>query len=333
MTRAKLARWALSVAAILISITGPAAAEDRVTLLLNWVPQGDHSPYYYAMQKGWYAQAGVALTIEGGRGSAATIQRVAAGQVGLGIADMSNVIPARANGADVVGVMAIYANTPIGLYWKLSSGIKVPKNLAGHRAGAPAGDAVRAMWPAIAARIGIPANSVSWVNIAPEAKVASLQSDAIDFTAHFFTVHDIYERTFGADLGYVGLRQLGVNPYGLAIISSPAYLRANGDAVRRFMHVTQRAFAACLAEPQPCTRSLADATSQDPGDVLINWRRAESLIGDETSRQGTLGAFEPERVQSDVRMLEDAFTIKVPDAARTTTNDYLDPAIHLPAPR
>lgn len=308
----------------------PATAAEKITLLLNWVPQGDHSPYYYARKLGWYATEGIDLTIEGGRGSASTIQRVGAGQVPLGIADMTNILPAQGQGIDVTAVMAIYSTTAYGLYWKKSSGIATAKDLAGRKIGSPAGDAVRQMWPAIAAAIGIPADSVTWVNIAPEAKVASLQAGVIDFTQHFYSVHDVYERTFGADLGYASLKQLGVNPYGLSIMANGAYLRSHHETVRAFLRVTQRAFRACLETPRPCTQVLAEATSQKPEEVLENWLRVETLVSDDYSRKVALGAFDPARIKADSRFIAETFKIKAGDPDVAFSNEFLDPSIKLP---
>jgi NitT/TauT family transport system substrate-binding protein len=330
MSLMKAAALAATLALGLAAAT-PAAAQTRVTFLLNWAPQGDHSPYYWAQAQGWYRQAGIELTIEAGRGSVPTIQRVAAGQVPLGIADMANVLQARATqNVDATAVMAIYANTPFGFYWKKSGGIRDPKDFAGRKLGAPAGDAARPMWPAIARAIGIPANSITWVNIAPEAKVASLQSGVIDATPHFYSVHDVYLRTFGDDLGYVGLRQLGVNPYGLSLIANGAYLRANADTVRRFLSVSQRAFAECLRTPEPCAKTLADATSQDVADVLANWNRVRELVVNETGRTVALGAFDPARMAADAKLIEEVFGVKIADVGAAFSNAFLDPAVRLP---
>ena len=31
-----------------------AQAQQKVDFVLNWVPGGDHAPYYYAKKMGWY---------------------------------------------------------------------------------------------------------------------------------------------------------------------------------------------------------------------------------------------------------------------------------------
>ena len=49
----------------------------------------------------------------------------------------------------------VYANSPQGLYWLKSSGIKSVKDLAGKKIGNPAGDGARTIWPALAKANGM----------------------------------------------------------------------------------------------------------------------------------------------------------------------------------
>ena len=56
----------------------PAAAADKVVLMLNWYVYGEHAPFYYGKEKGIYAAESIDLEIQEGRGSAATTQAVAA---------------------------------------------------------------------------------------------------------------------------------------------------------------------------------------------------------------------------------------------------------------
>ena len=60
---------AVALAATLFA-AAPAAAQTRVDFILNWVPGGDHVPYYYAKKMGWYENEGIDLNIEPGKGSA-----------------------------------------------------------------------------------------------------------------------------------------------------------------------------------------------------------------------------------------------------------------------
>jgi len=46
---------------------------------LNWTPTADHSPFYYAKAQGWYAKAGIDLSIEVGKGSGVSSLKVGSG--------------------------------------------------------------------------------------------------------------------------------------------------------------------------------------------------------------------------------------------------------------
>ncbi|MDQ2736019.1 MAG: ABC transporter substrate-binding protein, partial [Pseudomonadota bacterium] len=193
-----LRRLALVVAAAAGIVSSSAfAAEQKIDFILNWVPGGDHAPYYYAQKMGWYKEAGIDLNLEPGKGSAVAVQKVAAGADQLGLADMPNALALRGKGADTVGVFNVYANSPQGLYWLKSSGIKSVKDLAGKKIGNPAGDGARTIWPALAKANGMDPNSVTWVNIDANSKLAALKAHSIDATTSFYNIHHIFKRELG----------------------------------------------------------------------------------------------------------------------------------------
>ena len=65
--------------AMLAASTAMAPAQDAVSLRLNWYMGGLHVPFYYGKERGFYKEEGIDLTINEGRGSANTVQVVAAG--------------------------------------------------------------------------------------------------------------------------------------------------------------------------------------------------------------------------------------------------------------
>src|SRR5262245_11640559 len=139
----------LAIVGAALGFALPASAQP-ITFTLNWVAGGDHAPYFYAQKMGWYKQAGLDVDFETGRGSGASAQKVGAGSSQLGLSDMAVVLNTKAKGGDLVAVMNVYANSPYGLYWLKSSGIKGLKDLAGKKIGNPPADAARVMWPALA---------------------------------------------------------------------------------------------------------------------------------------------------------------------------------------
>src|SRR3974390_3889939 len=65
---------------------------EKITFLLDFVPYGKHAPFYVAMDKGFWRDAGFDGKIVGGEGSATTISSYAAGAVDFAFADTPNLI-------------------------------------------------------------------------------------------------------------------------------------------------------------------------------------------------------------------------------------------------
>ncbi len=310
--------------------SGQAMAAETINFVLNWVPGGDHAPIYWAREQGWYADAGIDLVIEDGTGSGASAKKVGVGRNELGIADLPTMLQARGNGADLVAVMNIYANSPYGIYWKKSSGIEDFGDLQGRTIGNPPFDAARQMWPAIASVLQIDPESVNFVNVKPNAKIAAMESGSIDATTNFYNVHYIYQRIFGDDMGFVALRDIGFNPYGNSIIANGDWLEGNPELAQSFVQVTQRAYATCAQDSAPCIETLAKAGSQKVEDVTANWKLVVELMTHETSTENALGYFAPDRMADDYGAVETSFEIEAYDVSTAFTNEFLDMSIKMP---
>lgn len=321
----------LAGALVGVAIFATPASAQKINFALNWVAGGDHAPYFYALRQGWYREAGIDVEFEQGRGSAASAQRVGAGSSQLGLSDMAVVLTARGKGAELVAVMNVYANSPQGMYWLRSSGIRTIRDLAGKRIGNPPGDAARVMWPALARANGIDPNSVTWVNIDANAKLAALRARTIDATTSFFNLHHIFSRELGDDMGFLPWSDAGLNPYGNSIIANGAYLRANRDKVAAFVRVTQRAFRTCVDNSQPCVQALVDAQGGLRLDnEMVNWQLVTVLMSDETARTRALGWHDDARMANDFKLVQEFVGLEKPYEVRDAyTNEFLDAKIKM----
>jgi len=321
----------LIIAALAALVAVPAYAQQKLDFILNWVPGGDHAPYYFARKMGWYAKEGIDLNLEPGKGSALATQKVGAGANPIGLADMGGVLVAKGRGADTVAVYNVYANSPQGLYWLKSSGIRGIKDFPGKKIGNPAADGARTMWPALAKANGIDPKSVTWVNIDANAKLAALKAQSIDVTTSFYNIHHIFQRELGEDMGFLAWRDVGLNPYGNSVIVNAAFLKANKPLVAKFVKVTQRAFAACVKDAKPCVQALIDANGALKFDnELTNWGLVEVLMNDRFSREVALGWHDPARMKADYELVREYIGIEKPfNVANTYTNEFLDKSIKM----
>jgi ABC-type nitrate/sulfonate/bicarbonate transport system substrate-binding protein len=240
---------------------------------------------------------------------------------------------ARSKGADVVALMSIYANTGQTFYWLKSHGVNGVKDFPGHKIGNPPGDASRVMWPAFAKAAGIAPDAVNFVNVGPTAKIAALKSHTVDIISDFYNEHDLKVIEFGADLGYVNWKDIGLNPYGNSLIVNGAYMEKNPKLVEEFVRVSQKAFAACVADVAPCLKALLDQVSGlDKENQERQWERIKFLMTDEFTTTKGLGWIDGERMKKDYELVQTYLGMEKPfDVGTAFSTKMLDPSIKMDA--
>ena len=84
-------------------------------VILNWKAEPEFGGFYESKINGQYAKAGLAVElVEGGAGTP-VVQMVASGQADIGVAAADDVIIAQERGMDIVGIFAVYQNSPLGV--------------------------------------------------------------------------------------------------------------------------------------------------------------------------------------------------------------------------
>ena len=319
----------LLAAVSLGAMTTVAAKAEDLSLQLNWKAGGDHAPIYYALKEGWYKDAGVDLEVRQGSGSGAAAKALDVGQAEMAIIDTPTALQFIGKGSPMKGVFVAYNDNAAGIYWKKSSGISSVKDLVGKKIGAPAFDAARQMWVPISKAIGLKPDDVEWVNLQPTAKVAALQSDAVDATTHFYSVHFIYEDIFGDDLGYALLRDEGMNNYSLAYFASDDTLANKKGAVDAMVKVTQKAFAFCLTTPDPCAEALSEAVSLKKSDASRQLEYAARVMPG-VSNSLSIGEWSGDRLAKDYAVVKEAYDLPAFDTSGAFTNEFIDTSMSYP---
>lgn len=132
MTRAKR-RWWLGAALLAAQALCLAEAADKVRLQLRWLHQFQFAGYYMALEKGFYAAAGLDVEIlPGGPRTPNPMAAMVAGETDFTIAN-SGVVIARMSGQPVVALAALMQRSPIVWIVRADSTIYSPHDLAGKR--------------------------------------------------------------------------------------------------------------------------------------------------------------------------------------------------------
>src|SRR4029077_1224070 len=211
--------------AILAASMTTTSAQEAVSLRLNWYLGGLHVPFYYGKERGFYKDEGIDLTINEGRGSANTVQVVAAGSDTFGLADSSSVVATAAKGADVKSVMSLLNSTGFSVVSLASAGIKTPKDLEGKKLAVSPGDPLGQLFRALAAHNKLDMSKISFVQVDPAAKVVAVLEKRVDALLGgaddpYFLIK--YKGEEPAALRYA---DHGVNIVGMTILTQGAIIK------------------------------------------------------------------------------------------------------------
>jgi NitT/TauT family transport system substrate-binding protein len=113
------------------------AASNPVTLFLGYIPNVQFAPIYVALEKGYFAEQGIDLTIEHSFDETDGLTRIGTNRLQFGMISGEQVLLARSQGAPVVYVFRWYQRFPVGVVVPADSGITEPQQLAGKVVGIP----------------------------------------------------------------------------------------------------------------------------------------------------------------------------------------------------
>src|SRR5213594_3445693 len=239
----KSSRLAAILAAAIVVIAAPFAhAEDKVSLRLNWYLGGLHVPFYYGKERGFYSAEGIDLTINEGRGSANTVQVVAAGSDTFGLADSSSVVLTASKGADVKSVMSLLNTTGFSVVSLAEAPIKTPKDLEGKKVAVTPGDPLGQLLHAVCKANNVDCNKIGMVQVDPAAKVVTVLEKKADALLGGADDQYFLIKYKGANPAAMRYADWGANIVGMTIVTSGETLKNNPDLVKRFVRATVKSW-------------------------------------------------------------------------------------------
>ena len=281
--RRKVGKVIFSLAISLPLMFGAQAqAQDNVSLRLNWYLGGLHVPFYFGVDKGFYKQEGINLTINEGRGSANTVQVVGAGTDTFGLADSSSIINLISKGGEIKSVMNILSSTGFSVVSAASAGIRTPKDIEGKTLAVSPGDPIRGLLEAVAAHNKVDISKVKFVQVDPAAKVVTVLEKRADGLLGGADDQFFLLKYRGVEPHALRFADHGANIVGMAIFTGNNTIKANPDLVRRFVRATKRAWEEAKKNPDAAVdvamKVKPDINRQSTKDqMLVDFELIDSI--------------------------------------------------------
>ena len=307
---------------VLTACGGKASANlTPVRLPLGYIPNIQFAPLYVAVEKGYFADAGIQVTFDYSMETDITAL-VGADQLQFGVVSGEQVLLARAKGLPVVYVAAWYQQYPVSVISKTGQGIHSPADLRGKTIGLPG------MYGAnyIGLRALLHAGGLSESDVKLDSigytQVESLATDRDQAVSVYTNNEPLQLRAKGYSLtelrvaDYVKLASNG-------LITNEKTISENPNLVRRMVKAILRGTADTIADPQAAYQtSLAYVQNLAQADTAVQKQILATTI--ELWKAERLGVSDPKSWDNMQTVLLDMGLLTQPlDLSKAFTNQFV----------
>jgi NitT/TauT family transport system substrate-binding protein len=299
----------------LVLVATQARALDSVSLITDFGYNGRHAYFFVALDKGYYAAAGLDVKILRGQGSVDAIRQTGANNATFGFADAGSLVLARGNDQIPVKLAAIvYAKPPQGIFCREDSGFKTPKDLEGASVANPPGGATVDMFPIYAKAAGIDAGKVKWVVASSESLPGLLAGNKVPCVGQFVVGEPLLKKQIAPEkLVRFGFLDVGLSFYGNGIVATDATLATKPDLVKRFVEATIHGMRDAFANPDEAGAILHKYHPEIDVDVAAGETKAVAELAQVPGQP--LGMIDPARIDETIQIVKTVFKLNAPVGA------------------
>jgi ABC-type nitrate/sulfonate/bicarbonate transport system substrate-binding protein len=282
MKKSTLKIMAVTLALLLLTACGkqtPSSAPDatkapaesvvNVTLVLDYVPNTNHTGFYVAQKLGYFAEEGLSVNIiEPGENMVATL--VATGDADFGISYQEDVTYARA-AADPLPIKAIATiiqHNTSGIASAKSKNITSPKDFEGKIYAGWGAPSEEATLKAIMTADGADPNKLNIIT-SDGSGYEALEKN-VDLEWFYWAWDGIACEIEDFPINYIALSAFDerLDYYTPVIISGEKLLSANPDTARKFLSATKRGFEYAIEHPEEAAEILQQAVPEYDIEML-----------------------------------------------------------------
>jgi NitT/TauT family transport system substrate-binding protein len=307
-----------------ITSPAPAAAQEKVTLRLSFIPTGYDAPYFTALGKGYYKEEGLDVTIARGFGSGDTAKRLTARSDTFGSVAFFTAAKVVAEGAPLVIVGAGLGEGAGAIVALKESGIRDVKDLVGRTLADSPGNAFGLQLPALFRVAGVDLSKVRITEMDIVLKSAALVAKKVDAIVGLVAAEPPAFKVKGVDVSVIEYRKY-LKILELSIATHRDFLREKPDVVRKFLRASYRGardFARNVEEAIDFVHRLHPAV--DRATYLEQARASYDIWVTPVAKERGFGWIDEKRAKNTIDVAAEAYSIaRPPRPADQYTNEFL----------
>jgi ABC-type nitrate/sulfonate/bicarbonate transport system substrate-binding protein len=268
----KLIALILSVV-IVFSLSACGKTEpDKITIVLDWTPNTNHTGIFVAQANGYFKEAGLNVEIvqppEGG-----TEALVASGKAQFGVSFQDSLAPAFAgdNAVPVTAVAAVIQHNTSGIISRKGEGMDTPKGLEGKKYATWDLDVEKETIRDVMKADGGNFDLVELIPSTVTDEVSALKSGSVDAIWIFYAWAGVKTELEGLKTDYFAFADIDpvFDYYTPVIISGNQFLEQNPDTAKAFLSALSKGYQYAMEHPEEAADVLCKAAPELDKELVV----------------------------------------------------------------
>lgn len=285
--------------------------KQKVSYLTSFGALGRESYAYVALDRGYFDDEGLDVSVKPGNGTGKNLKLIAAGKVDFSPCDMTGtLIQMSKEKLPVTAVAAVHQRSLSAIMSLQGNGITDPKDLEGHSIADSAGSTNHIMFPVYAKLAGINDKKVKWVNFPPPQLAQVLASGKVDAVGQFVVGKPLIEQAADGKKAVMlpyskYLRDL----YSNTVFTSTKLATEKPDLVRKFDRALMKGLRYAVEHPEESAKIfLKYQPTQKEKESAEELRLMKPYVQPPSGQP--YGALDDKRVERSISVLQAAGAIK-----------------------
>lgn len=321
-----------AAAIMAVCLTAPISswgAGRDVNFSLDFIPEGSHTPFYVALENGFYAEEGLNVRISRGYGSGETVRKVAAGQFDLGLAHLVPLIAARANEeAPIQSILQYIERDMLAIWFRDEGKINTPKDLEGKTGATSPGNAQTVFFPAFAKAAGIDASKVKWRTVDGALLGPMLITKQVDMIPLWLLhgprlVPQAAER--GIKLKAFAYSDYGLDTYAEAVFARTETIKKDPGMLAAFVRATLKGIRWAAEHPDEAVKIVIKHNPEILFEAIKgSWEMTKKNMFTEKALRDGIGRFESGKLKTTIEAVYHGLNLRrMPTAEEIATHQFL----------
>lgn len=290
----------------------------KVTQVTNWFAQPEHGGNYAALEKGYYKDAGLDMTIQSGGPGVSATQLVASGKAEFGMGSSDEVLLAREQGLPLVAIFGTFQKSPQALLYHADQPIEGMEDLNGRKVYVGSGSP---FWEYFKKAYKL--DDVTQVKYTGDLSL--FLNDKTAVTQSYITSEPYVVKQKGVETKYLLNADFDFSPYGNLIYTTESFLKENPEAVKAFVEATAKGWEDFKTNWRDVIPVLSKANPDNPVDVMDYGAEAlQPLVYEGDAAEHGVGYMSTERWEEMNKTLLDLGLLQASqDVSKAFTTEFL----------